>query len=307
VAIELLLGTSGGSDGAFYPLVFFHVISALVGFGSIGFAGVYASRAAQVARSEQRAGDAVLVLDEVPPASLEAQPAKRAAPVADLAKGTDLPVGDAVRTPEPARRSPAGGPRHLLRVEGQGAAPEATAPPGAADPASAHVGPLLGPSNEDRAVDPELEELARYFARPARFWKAVLVVPVFGALALWVEPGGGGLDQVWDITAMLVWAGAALVAAGLVVPSLRQVRSVLLALGPAFGGPGNSVGAEAPPPAAREVKASHESERNVTVPLTHYEAAVRAKLARYGRLASRGAATCDVLFFVALALMIWKP
>jgi hypothetical protein len=39
----------------------------------------------------------------------------------------------------------------------------------------------------------------------------------------------------------------------------------------------------------------------------HAVPAQRARLSRYGHLASRGAAACDILFFVALALMIWKP
>jgi hypothetical protein len=37
------------------------------------------------------------------------------------------------------------------------------------------------------------------------------------------------------------------------------------------------------------------------------EVARRARLARAGALASRGAVFCDILFFVALALMIWRP
>lgn len=276
--IELLLGASGGSDAAFYPLVFFHVVSALAGFGSIGFAGVYASRAAQMAvpearrpgepaggAGETRSGDlAAAPLDlppaESPPLSRLATEATQAATPAHAASGA---------APQQLGPGPAGQPAQASGATGP--APATTSPgtagpltPSSAEPSSAGEPPPL---------DPEIEELARYFSRPARFWKAVLAVPVFGALALWAEPGGGGLDQVWDIAAMFVWAGAALLAAGLVVPSLRQVRSALQGLG------------SARPP----------------------DAASRAKLARYGRLASRGAAACDVLFFVALALMIWRP
>gem|GEM_PF-3467062 len=303
MAIELLLGASGGSDGAFYPLVFLHVVSALGGFGSIGFAGIYASRAAQLAAADER--PRTEEADERPrteeaderPRTEEAderprteawvasreEPTRADAPVAaDLAaRGAELgsarPGAEAQASAEPSGLPSAGGPQHLLRYRGP--APTEEAVPGPSTPApGTPTAPLPGPSAQDGSVDPELEEVARYFARPARFWKAVLAVPVFGALALWVEPGGGGLDQVWDIAAMLVWALAALVAAGLVVPSLRQVRSALLQPGTDWG---------------------------VAGPIG--DGATRAKLARYGRLASRGAAACDVLFFVALAFMIWKP
>jgi hypothetical protein len=30
-------------------------------------------------------------------------------------------------------------------------------------------------------------------------------------------------------------------------------------------------------------------------------------VARFARAASRGAALCDLLFFMALALMVWQP
>jgi hypothetical protein len=280
VATELPLSTLGGSYGAFYPLVFFHVISALVGFGSIGFAGVYASRAAQMTHPEGLLGGAPLVAEEA-----------------------------LAGTPEAV-------PRHLAHAQVAAPAPETVAGAGPIEGAGG-AGVAPGKADDDRGMGPELEELARYFARPARFWKAVLVVPVFGALALWAEPGGGGLDQVWDITAMLVWAAAAVVAGGLVAPSLREVRSALLALGAGIGGSGppgrpqepqGPAPVPCPPAPAGASPASHEAEWAVIQrPAKLPEAAARAKLARYARLASRGAAACDVLFFVALALMIWKP
>lgn len=184
----LVVATVGGSGPLFVALVFLHASSALAGFGSLGFAGTYASRAAH------------------------------------------LPAGASFD-------------------------------------------------------DPEAEELIRYFQRPARFWKAILLVPVLGVLALLTEPGGKGLDQVWAIFALLVWAAASLLAAGAVMPGLRQMQSMLVkADGPAA--PGTPGGAVAPDIAAT---------------------AWRARLARAGTMASRAAAACDVLFFAALALMIWQP
>lgn len=126
--------------------------------------------------------------------------------------------------------------------------------------------------------DPEVEELMRYFERPARFWKAVLAVPVLGLLALWVQPGGKGVNQLWSVTALLVWAVATVVVVGIVAPGLREMSTLLEVIrkgGPEFSSPAGS--------------------------------AWRARLARAGALASRGAAACDVLFFCALALMIWRP
>jgi len=183
-----LLATArgGGSDALFYPLVFLHALAALAGFGSIGFAGTYASRAAQL--------------------------------------------------------------------------PPAAAPPAEGVP----------------AVDPEVEELVRYFRRPARYWKAILLVPVLGVLALAEDPGGGGVAQAWDIAALSVWLGAALVTVGIVVPSLGRIGPIVVTLGEPAGGAG-------------------------------LDGPERARLVRAGTLASRGAALCDILFFVSLALMIWRP
>lgn len=233
VLLDPFVATSRGSDALFYPLIFLHVVSALAGFGSIGLAGTYASRAAQLAEAgggyeAGRAGE-----------------------------GGD----DAVDAGERAGGEP-GDDADEADEAGERAGGEA---------GEAGEGGESAPSQG--GLDPEGEELVRYFQRPARFWKAVLVVPVFGVLALLVQPGRRGLDQVWDLAALLVWGCAALLASGIVVPSLRQMSSVLL-------GPGA---------------------RWQDVP------AQRARVVRYGHLASRGAAACDVLFFVALALMIWQP
>ncbi len=198
-----VLAASGtGSSGLFYTLLVLHVAAGLTGFGSIGFAGTYAGRAAQLgAVSDQPGPDA-------------AQPGRDAAPAA-----------------------------------------------------------MTG------------EELARYFRRPAGLWWALLAVPWLGLGALAAEPGGGGLDQGWALGAFGVWVVAALVAGAVVVPALHRVRSVLVppANGaPPRGGPGPGWPGD-------------------------LDGAARARAARSGRAASRGAAVCDVLFFVALALMVWQP
>lgn len=229
-----LLGSVEGNDALFFPFVFLHAISALAGFGSIGFAGTYASRAAQIPYSgwaPTRGTVEVLGAASVPGEVDLAQPGVRAGE--PLAGTTVVQAGSS----------------------------------GSGGPAAAAVGSEL---------DPESEELMRYFRRPARFWKAILLVPVFGLLALWAQPRTAGLDQVWTLAALLVWIAACLLVISVVMPGLRQMRSMLL-----------MPGASSDSPAA--------------------EAAWSARLARAGAMASRGAVVGDVLFFVALALMIWRP
>lgn len=122
----------------------------------------------------------------------------------------------------------------------------------------------------------ETEELLRYFAKPARLWLALVAVPFLGLGALAANPDIGGLRQAWVLGALLVWLTATLIAVSLVVPALGQMRSMLFPQGP-----------------PEALPAVWEAER--------------IRFARAATLASRGAACCDVLFFVALALMIWRP
>jgi hypothetical protein len=224
-----VIAASSGNHALFVVVVLLHAAAALVGFGSIGFAGTYASRAARMAASAEWWSAA---------------------------------------SPAPERREVAGPPV----VAGPGA-PGSYAGPQAPEEAA----PL--PTEED----PEVEELLRYFRRPARFWPAVVIVPVFGVLALSVQPGGKGLNQLWSVTALLVWTVAVVVIAGVVLPGLRQVSALL-------------------------DDYAHSSLDVVTgEPSGAHGVAWRARLGRAGALAGRGAAACDVLFFVALALMIWQP
>jgi hypothetical protein len=202
----LVANLSGGRAALFYSLVLLHAVTALVGFGSIGFAGTYASRAYLPA-------DANLPPDEPPSGASE--------------RGTAGPT-----------------------------------------------------STEVAEQDAETEELLRYFQRPARLWLSVVAVPFLGLGALAANPDLGGLDQAWVLGALLVWLSATLIAGSLVVPALRQMRSMLF-----------PADAPAAPPAGPTVGRGAE----------------QIRFARAATLAGRGAACCDVLFFVALALMIWRP
>jgi hypothetical protein len=206
----LVAALSGGRAALFYSLVLLHAAAALVGFGSIGFAGTYASRA-YLPPEDARAG------------------------------ASELGAARPTRT----------------EVTGQA---------------------VTGQAVTGQAVtgqDAETEELLRYFERPARLWLALVAVPFLGLGALAADPSLGGLDQAWALGAVLVWLAAALIAGSLVVPALRQMRSMLFQ--PATPGQ----------PTKREAE--------------------RVRFARAATLAGRGAACCDVLFFVALALMIWRP
>lgn len=226
LTLQFLAAVTGkGSDALFFPLVFLHAVAALTGFGSIGFAGTYASRAAHLSLTS--------------------------APRPDRPGATPAPEG--------------------LAAEGV-----------PAEGVLSGVAPSDGPPSAGTTVhgvpqtDPEVEELLRYFRKPARFWTVLPAVPVFGLLAIAADPNGGGLDQVWVIGGLLVWLSATLVALSMVVPALREMRAVLL-----------------------RARTSPEG--------VYVVASDRARLLRAGVLASRGAVVCDLLFFAALALMIWRP
>jgi hypothetical protein len=124
--------------------------------------------------------------------------------------------------------------------------------------------------------DAEAEEMRRYFAHPARLWGCLVLVPFLGAGALAAQPNGKGFDHPWVFGALAVWLAATLVAGSLVVPSLHQMQAILL---------------KSDDPAASPVA----------------RASLAVRFARAGRIASRSAAFCDVLFLVALALMIFRP
>jgi hypothetical protein len=228
----LALTGGGGRDVLFSVLVGLHVLAALVGFGSVAFAGTFAGRAAHF--EPMGAGQAA-----APQVGADPAPMGNGAP--DGSAETE--AGD----PGAAEVLGQGG----ATVHGQGTA-------------------------EGSGGDQEAEELLAYFERPARLWWALLLVPWLGMGALAADPHGGGLGQGWVIGAGLIWLLAALVAASLVVPALWQVRSML----------------------ARAVE---------TGGLGAIQGAQRIRLARAGGLASRAAAFCDVLFFCALVLMIWRP
>jgi hypothetical protein len=304
LALQLLLGSAGfGRNALFYSLVFLHALAALAGFGSIGFAGTYAANAYL---PDDRPHEV-----DLQPASAPAQPASAPAQPAD---GTAQPELAALGPAEagPAEAGPAVPDYETALIKYQAALREFVTSDredeasgdemsGKLDQASGMVddrttGPaeevlsdveevvvsevmvqaVPATSSDPGGPDGEAEELRRYFAHPARLWGLLVLVPFLGAGALAAQPNGKGLDQAWVFGALAVWLAATLVAGSLVVPSLHQMQAVLLK--------SDDLGAS---PAARS--------------------SLAVRFARAGRIASRSAAFCDILFLVALALMIFQP
>jgi len=279
-ALQLLLGTAGfGRDALFYSLVFLHALAALVGFGSIGFAGTYAASAYLPSDRPQGANQEPASAP-VQPADGTAQP--EPAPLAPPEVGTAVPDYETALLKYQAalREFEMSGPEDDASQTGDETAT------GHAEEVPSVVGEVIvgevvaqaGPATSAVAVEPddEAEEMRRYFAHPARLWGALVLVPFLGAAALAAQPNGKGFDQPWVFGALAVWLAATLVAGSLVVPALHQMQAVLL----------KSDNPEASP-AARS--------------------ALGIRFARAGRIASRSAAFCDVLFVIALALMIFRP
>jgi hypothetical protein len=113
----------------------------------------------------------------------------------------------------------------------------------------------------------EGEELRRFFGRPPLGMWAIAGVAPLGAGALAAQHHGGGFAQGWVVAALIVWVVACGVASGLVIPASRAIGATLAA------------------------------ESSDPTP----------DLAGLGRRVAIGAGACDVLFVVALALMIWQP
>jgi len=117
------------------------------------------------------------------------------------------------------------------------------------------------------------EETRRYFQSPGRAEWLVLVVPFLGAAALGARHRGADFGSLWVILASTVWLVAAILLLGFVRPAERQIRAAVSA-----GGDGaDGADGDGTSPAAA------------------------------GRRLMRAAAGCDVLFMVALILMVYQP
>jgi hypothetical protein len=113
------------------------------------------------------------------------------------------------------------------------------------------------------------EETGRYFRGSNRAQLLILAVPVFGAAALAVRPETADYGQIWVIAGSVIWAGASVLLLAVVRPAEAQIRRSA-----GSGGPEGSAGS-----------------------------GVRAAATRL----MWAAATTDVLFVAALALMVTQP
>ena len=148
---------------------------------------------------------------------------------------------------------------------------------------AARAGRLLGGEAAEAEGPQGVEELQRYFTRPARLSLLVLAVPLTGVAAAALRPQLRHLDQVWELLALAVFGLVLGVYGRFFLPAMADLRDFMAQ---ADGAPGAGAGTAGegrlPPDEAWQAAAA-------------------------GRAASRAAGACDCLFFVALALMVWQP
>ena len=120
------------------------------------------------------------------------------------------------------------------------------------------------------------EELRRYFRAPGRLELVLLGVPVFGAAALALDPGGSGFGELWVDVGLGLWVVAAILLLGIVRPAEAVLRRALHA-------------AEVPGDPAGDGLISDK------------------ELPAAGRRLQWAAAGTDLIFLVALIVMIIKP
>ncbi|MGH9076510.1 MAG: hypothetical protein ACRDY0_03500 [Acidimicrobiales bacterium] len=129
------------------------------------------------------------------------------------------------------------------------------------------------------------EEARRWFGRPNRAAWAVFAVPGLAVAALAAAGRTAELGQMWIDAALVLWLAAAALVALVVGPAEARLRRLVGGAGPNLGATGPAL--EAGDPAL--------------------EAGDPALARAAGRRLARAAATCDLIFVVALALMIWQP
>jgi hypothetical protein len=124
-----------------------------------------------------------------------------------------------------------------------------------------------------RITSPEdLADVRRYFSRRDWAGRSLVAVAPSGAVALWLDQGARALGHPWAVAATGCWAAAFGLAVRVIWPAERRARSLFDAAG--------SVEPAVPDPGERD---------------------------RLGRGLVWAAGTCDIMFAVALLLMIYQP
>jgi hypothetical protein len=114
-------------------------------------------------------------------------------------------------------------------------------------------------------------ELRRFFATDSRLEYLLVAGPVFGVAAMAVRPGGREFGQLWAVAGLVIWLVASGLLVGVVRPAEHQIRATTSAMGEAEAGGDDTALA----PACRRLMWA--------------------------------AAASDVLFVVALLLMVTQP
>ncbi len=116
-----------------------------------------------------------------------------------------------------------------------------------------------------------LEEVRRYFAKPLRTEAAVLAVAPLGVAALLIDPRGSGMDQLWVGAALILWIVASVLWLAVVHPAETAIGRAAAGTGPERDHP--SAGA----------------------------------IVLHGKRLARASAVTDIVFVLALALMVFQP
>ncbi|MGH9123249.1 MAG: hypothetical protein ACRDZ8_00760 [Acidimicrobiales bacterium] len=134
---------------------------------------------------------------------------------------------------------------------------------------------LYGSAGSHLHSPKEVHDVRQFFAPRNRIGRSLWFVPFAGAIALWLEHGAAALGQAWVGAAVACWAVAMVAAIWVVWPAEHRIRSVVVALDEAPDG--------------------------------EEAAGRRAALAALCRPVVHAAALCDVVFVIAVALMVLKP
>jgi hypothetical protein len=129
------------------------------------------------------------------------------------------------------------------------------------------------------ARDEALEELRRYFASPGWMELLVVAVPFFGAAALVVGPRSEGVGQAWVLAGLGLWSLATLLLLAVVRPAEERL--------------GRAVAAVVRSAASGEAAGGDQ--------------AAGSRLRSAGVTLQWAAAAMDLIFLVALVVMVIKP
>jgi hypothetical protein len=136
-----------------------------------------------------------------------------------------------------------------------------------------------------------MEELRRYFGPPGRAELVICVVPFLGAAALAVKPGPSDFGQIWVGTGVALWVVATVLLFGVVRPAESVLRRAARA-------PVEQAGDGQPDglPPRGDLSSAPEAPRPG-----------RDVLAAAGRRLQWAAGASDLIFLVALVVMVIQP